>query len=64
MADLSKARLFVSDPGLAVVEHLYKQMQIDAQWSVRQERGFTWWGDRLAQRVWASSGEERVGDSV
>jgi hypothetical protein len=64
MADLSKAHVFVKDPGLVVVEHLYKQMQIDAQWSVRQERGFTWWGDRLAQRVWASSSEERVGDSV
>jgi hypothetical protein len=64
MADLSKARLTVSDPGLAVVEHLYQQMQIDATWSVRQERGFTWWGDHLAQRVWASSSEERVGDSV
>jgi len=64
MTDLSKARLAVGDPGLAVVEHLYKQMQIDDQWSVRQERGFTWWGDQLAQRVWASSSEERFGDAV
>jgi len=64
MADPSKARLSVSDPGLAVVEHLYKQMQIDAEWSVRQERGFTWWGDQLAQRVWASSSEQRLGDPV
>jgi hypothetical protein len=64
MADLSKARLPVGDPGLAVVEHLYEQMQIDPEWSVRQDRGFTWWGDQLAQRVWASSSEERFGDSV
>jgi hypothetical protein len=64
MSAPSKARLSVSDPGLAVVEHLYKQMQIDAEWSVRQERGFTWWGDQLAQRVWASSSEERFGDLV
>lgn len=64
MSDLSKARISVSDPGLAVVDHLYKQMQIDAEWSLRQERGFTWWGDQLAQRVWASTSEERLGDSV
>ena len=64
MADPSKARLSSSDPGLAVVEHLYKQMQIDPQWSIRQERGFTWWGDQLAQHVWASAGEERFGDPV
>jgi len=64
MAAPSKARLSDSDPGLAVVEHLYKQMQIDAAWSVRRERGFTWWGDRLAQRVWASTSEKRLDDSV
>jgi hypothetical protein len=64
MANPSKAHLSVTDPGLAVVEHLYKQMQIDPEWSVRQERGFTWWGDQLAQRVWASSSQERAGDSV
>ena len=64
MADLSEAPLAVSDPGLAVVEHLYEQMQIDAEWSARQERGFTWWGDQLAQRVWASPSEQRVGAPV
>jgi hypothetical protein len=64
MTDISKARLSVRDPGLAVVAHLFDQMQIDPQWSVRRERGFTWWGDRLAQRVWASASEQRCGDSV
>ena len=64
MTDTSKARLSVRDPGLAVVTHLLDQMQIDPQWCVRRERGFTWWGDRLAQRVWASASEQRCGDSV
>jgi hypothetical protein len=64
MADLSKARLSVRDPGLAVVAHLFDQMQIDPEWSVRRERGFTWWGDQLAQRVWASSSEQRCGIAV
>ena len=64
MTDISKARLSVRDPGLAVVAHLFDQMQIDPQWSVRGERGFTWWGHRLAQRVWASTGEQRLGNAV
>src|SRR6266849_192502 len=28
-------------------------MAIDARWSVRDSRSFTWWGHTLAQRVWA-----------
>ena len=64
MTDISKARLSVRDPGLAVVAHLFDQMQIDPKWAVRRERGFTWWGARLAQRVWASASEQRCGDSV
>jgi hypothetical protein len=64
MTDFSKARLSVRDPGLAVVAHLLNQMQIDPEWSVRRARGFTWWGARLAQRVWASKSEQRCGDSV
>ena len=64
MAEFSKAPLSVSDPGVAVVEHLYKQMQVDPEWSVRQDRGFTWWGHQLAQRVWASPSQQRFGDLV
>src|SRR5437588_1180429 len=41
------------DVGLEAVERLYKQMQIDQPWSTREERGFTWWGYRLAQHVTA-----------
>jgi hypothetical protein len=41
------------DLGPEVLDRIYEAMRIDAQWSIRQERGFTWWGHRLAQRVWA-----------
>jgi hypothetical protein len=42
------------DPGLKAVELLYQQLQIDDRWSVRRDRGFTWWSYRLAQHVEAS----------
>jgi len=39
------------DAGPPLLEHVFTQMQIDAQWSVREPRAFTWWGHKLAQRV-------------
>lgn len=39
-------------------------MAIDERWSVREARGFTWWGHRLAQRVWAEPARESHGASV
>lgn len=42
------------DPGLTAVDLLYKQMMIDEEWSVRHDRGFSWWSYRLAQHVEAS----------
>ena len=41
------------DAGLQVVEFVYRTMRIDEEWSIREPRGFTWWGHQLAQRVWA-----------
>ena len=41
------------EPGLAVVRYLYDNSRVDARWSVLQERGYTWWADGLAQRVWS-----------
>lgn len=41
------------DPGLAVLDFVFKSMMIDTEWSVREPRGFTWWAHRFAQRVWA-----------
>lgn len=42
------------DPGLAVVRYLYDNSRVDEQWSVINGRGYTWWADGLAQRVWSA----------
>jgi hypothetical protein len=42
-----------ADIGLQVLGHVLEKMKIDREWSERIERGFVWWGHRLAQRVWA-----------
>jgi hypothetical protein len=41
------------DVGPQVLDYLFESLRIDAKWSVRESRQFTWWGHRLAQRVWA-----------
>lgn len=41
----------MTDVGLRLLDSLYEQLMIDDQWSVRRERGFTWWAYRLAQHV-------------
>jgi prepilin signal peptidase PulO-like enzyme (type II secretory pathway) len=41
------------DVGPEVLDFLFSAMKIDAQWSVREPRAFSWWGHRLVQRVWA-----------
>lgn len=37
--------------GLQLVDGIYRDMMIDSEWSIREARGFTWWGHRFAQRV-------------
>ncbi len=41
------------DIGLELINYVYDLMQIDSKWAVWEPRGFTWWGWRCAQRVWA-----------
>ena len=52
------------DIGPKVVEDLFNALQIDAQWSTTEPRGFDWWAYRLRQRVWADPARESLGDSV
>ncbi len=42
-----------TDPGLELLAHLFETLKPGPKWCVSQPRGFTWWGHRLAQRVWA-----------
>ena len=38
--------------GEKVVDWLYRErLRVDEQWSVRTDRGFTWWADQNAQTV-------------
>jgi hypothetical protein len=52
------------DPGLAVVRYVYDAMRVDRPWSVLDDRGFTWWGRRLATRVWSEPGMDDDGIEV
>ncbi len=52
------------DPGLAVVRYLYDNSRIDQGWAVLEDRGFTWWGSDLAQRVWSEPGLDDDGIEI
>ena len=43
---------------------IYDGLQIDAEWTVWDRRGFTWWPHRHAQRVWAEEGVDSFGQVV
>jgi CheY-like chemotaxis protein len=49
----NEKRRIEGDVGPEVVDFVFREMHIDAEWSTRNERGFTWWGHGLAQRLWA-----------
>lgn len=51
----------MSDPGARVVELIYENLQVDEQWSLREDRGFCWWGQNFAQRVWSEPGYDDDG---
>ncbi len=44
------------DLGLRAVREIYRRAMIDEEWSIWEDRGFSWWGYRLRQRVWAEPG--------
>lgn len=41
------------DLGSSFVRDLHAKLQIDPEWCLWDQQGFTWWGKNLAQRVWA-----------
>jgi len=43
-----------NDVGLQAIDKLFDKLQIDAAWSIRRPRGFTWWSYKLAQHIDAS----------
>lgn len=42
-----------NDRGLESVRDLHTKLQIEPEWCIWDERGFTWWGKDLAQHIWA-----------
>jgi hypothetical protein len=52
------------DPGLRAVLDIYEDLQIDAEWTVWDRRGFTWWPHWHAQRVWSEEGVDSFGQVV
>jgi hypothetical protein len=49
------------DPGIEAIGKIYRDLQIDTQWSRVFERGFVWWGHHHAQSVWADPPVEEDG---
>jgi len=49
------------DVGIETIRKVYDYLRIDKEWSLIHERGFTWWGHRQAQRVWADEPFEGSG---
>ena len=52
------------DLGLATVDEIAAGLQLDSQWSLPTERGFTWWGKDLAQHVWADPAIREAGGEL
>lgn len=52
------------DVGPEVVDFLFSSMGVDARWSLREARSFSWWGHRFAQRVWADPSQISLGSEV
>jgi hypothetical protein len=52
------------EPALALIDHVFSEMRIDPEWSLRQARGFEWWGHQLRQRVWAEPMRDSSGWQV
>ncbi len=41
----------MDDVGIQILNAIYDQLKVEDQWSVRRQRGFSWWGYRLAQHI-------------
>jgi hypothetical protein len=52
------------DCGMTVVQNYFDALRIDEKSCLRQERGFTWWGEDLAQRIWSDPPAIRDGTTV
>lgn len=42
---------YMEDVGTQILEAVYGQLKVEDEWAFRRQRGFTWWGYRLAQHI-------------
>jgi hypothetical protein len=49
------------DVGPELVDYLYRMLQVDEEWGVRDARGFAWWGHSVAQRITAAPARDLDG---
>jgi hypothetical protein len=50
-----------TDAGIQFIGKLYRDFQIEAEWSQISERGFCWWASNYPQRIWADKPMEDQG---
>jgi len=61
---LAGTEVKMNDHGIQLVRKIFKDMNIDDEWSIENERGFKWWGHQYAQRIWAEQPIEDNGFHV
>jgi hypothetical protein len=49
------------DVGVAAIDQIFRLWQVDEAWSVRERRGFAWWGGDYRQRVCVDAGRNDNG---
>jgi len=52
------------DSGFQTINEIYGIMQIDQEWSIRSEEGFTWWGHQFRQKIWTDTPLEENSISI
>ena len=53
-----------ADLGIVAVDRTHLEMQVDERWTLREGRGFTWWGAWVRQRVWSGAALWSLGETV
>ena len=51
----------MSSPVAAALDFLADRLNLDPEWTVREEGRLTWWAGPLAQRIWAAPAREEHG---
>lgn len=50
--------------GIESVQKVYEILQVDDEWAVWDDDGFSWWAQDFRQRIWAEPGVEDNGETI